>query len=177
MKKPRQGRFAFLLLMATSFLAAPASAAGTGGCESFAWPLAVELSWMKRDDASPVVTGSKLDLPPDHALAVMMSPISDVGLQAPASGKPKAAPEKELGAVIFFERTNEAGIHQVTLSNGAWIDVIQNGKILPAIEHTGKTDCDVIRKSVRFDLAKGPFAIQITGASEPALKLIVRKAS
>lgn len=166
-----------LTLIFIACFAAPINAAGKGGCESFAWPLATELTWMKSADTTAVGSGSKLDLPPNRALTVAMTPISDVKLDAPASGKPKSAPGTELGAVIHFENVEVVGIYQVTLSNAAWIDVIQNGKTLAAVEHTGKSDCVGIRKSVRFDIGPGPFAIQITGASEPALKMIVRKAS
>lgn len=167
----------WLALIFFACFAVPGNAASTGGCESFAWPLTTELLWMKNADAKLVVTDTKVVSPPQGALAVAMTPMSDVRLDVPASGKSKLAPEKELGAVIQFERVEVPGIYQVTLSHAAWIDVVQNGKTLAAVEHTGKTDCDGIRKSVRFDIGAGPFAIQITGASEPALKMILRKAS
>jgi len=58
------------LLVCIGSLATPltANAAETGGCESFAWPLATELQWLAAADSETLTSGAKLPSPPAKAL-------------------------------------------------------------------------------------------------------------
>jgi hypothetical protein len=154
----------------------PAHAAGTGGCDSFAWPLAAELALVKAGDATPVASGSQLDLLPAKAVALKLAPQASVALLATPSGKPKQLPETAFAGTVTVGSLEHEGLYQVSLSGPGWIDVVQNGAALASVAHTGKSDCDGIRKSVRFMLGQGPVGVQITNAPSDAITVVIRKA-
>jgi hypothetical protein len=65
--------------------------------------------------------------------------------------------------VLCGFRQPSTGTYQVTLSDEAWIDVIQDGKFLRSIGSSGRSDCPGVRKSVRFELKPEPFVLQLSG--------------
>jgi hypothetical protein len=62
---------------------------------------------------------------------------------------------------------------QISLSDEAWIDVVQDGKAVKLAGFSGMKTCPGIRKSVRFKLAAGPATIQLSGAKKETLKVAV----
>lgn len=164
-------------LMVVGLIAFPvaASAAGTGGCESFDFPLAIELQWMTAADTEAVASGASLAAPPGKAMSVTLLPMADVKYALPPEGKAKDG-EPAFGAIVDFAGVPSPGLYQVSLSGKGWIDVIQGGAASKAVAHTGKSDCEGLRKSVRFDLNGGPFTLQLSGASAQAIKVTIRKA-
>lgn len=152
----------------------PAFAAGTGGCESFDFPVATDLQWMQSADAEAVASDATLTAPPAKAMSVALKPVSEVAYVLPPEGKAKPG-EASFGAVVAFA-VPTPGLYQVSLSAKGWIDVIQNGAALKAVAHSGKSDCEGLRKSVRFEFKDGPVTLQISGVSAPGLKVTIRKA-
>ena len=79
------------------------------------------------------------------------------------------APERALKSNNTFAGFIEAsapaqkGTYKITLSSEGWIDVVQSGERLKSIAATGATRCDGVRKSVKFELAKAPFTVQLSG--------------
>ena len=57
----------------------------------------------------------------------------------PPEGKPK--PDKPLGAIVSFATVATPGMHQVTLSEEAWIDIVQDGTYRPSLEFSGVRGC------------------------------------
>lgn len=163
--------------IALALAAGCASAAGTGGCESFAWPLTTELAWIKSGAVEPVAADAKLAALPDKALSVSLKPQTEVKYIVAPEGKPKEAATAPYGALVEFPDVKKAGVHQVTLSSQGWIDVVQGGKALTAVAHTGKSDCDGVRKSVRFDIGPGPFFVQLSGVPADKITVVIRAAS
>jgi hypothetical protein len=51
--------------------------------------------------------------------------------------------------------------------------VVQDNELLKPMEFSGATDCDGIRKVVKFDLSAGPFVVQVSGATENTISLAV----
>jgi hypothetical protein len=161
--------------MAAALLAPlPALAAGTGGCESFDFPVATDLQWMQSADAEAVASEAKLTAPPAKAMQVTLKPVAEVAYALPPESKAKPG-EASFGAVVTFAGVPTPGLYQVSLSAKGWIDVIQNGAALKAVAHSGKSDCEGLRKSVRFDLKDGPVTLQISGVSAPEVKVTIRK--
>ncbi|MGC2781072.1 MAG: hypothetical protein WA418_36090, partial [Bradyrhizobium sp.] len=72
-----------------------------------------------------------------------------------------------------FAAAPKAGVYTVSLSAAAWIDVVQDGKTLKPIAFSGATDCDGIRKTVKYELGSQPFALQISGAPENAISVAI----
>jgi hypothetical protein len=65
----------------------------------------------------------------------------------------------------------------VTLSADAWIDVVQGGHYVKSAAFSGVHDCPTMRKSVRFELAPGPFAVQLSGVAGETITMTVTPAS
>lgn len=151
-------------------------AAGTGGCESFAWPLKTELAWMTAPDSDAAQSGVTLAAPPLKAIALTLQPVDAVKFDVAPTGKGKAEEGKAFGGVLKFDGVAEPGLYQVSLSGPGWIDVIQNGKALATEAHTGKSDCEGLRKSVRFEIGAGPFAVQLNGVPGDSIKIAIRRA-
>ena len=66
-----------------------------------------------------------------------------------------------------------AGVYKVTLSAGGWIDLVQDGKSLKAVNFSDATGCANARKSVKFRLAAEPATLQLTGVGAPDVSIIV----
>jgi hypothetical protein len=62
----------------------------------------------------------------------------------------------------------KAGLYTISLSAGGWVDVVQDGHFLKSKAFSGATDCDGIRKTMKYELAAGPFVLQISGVKENA---------
>lgn len=170
--------FGLRLVMAIGAMAMTfvhAHAAGTGGCDSFEFPLATELTWMQAGDAVEAASGGSLEAPPAKAIALQLSPSVGFAFAAPPTGKPKNKTEAAFAALISVTIT-EPGLYQVSLSGPGWIDAIQNGVPLKSSAHTGKSDCDGLRKSVRFDVAAGPLTVQLSDVPAAKIRVTIRKA-
>ncbi len=71
----------------------------------------------------------------------------------------------------------KAGVYQVSLSDEAWIDVVQDGRYARSVGSTGRSDCPGLRKSVRFELSASPFVVQISGVSSASIALTIDRAN
>lgn len=141
-------------------------------CEQFKWPLMIERGWFDTDMLTELASGSTLDLLPEGAFTAKFAPAAEVTFALPPEGKPK--PDKPLGAVISFTEVAHPGRYQVTLSDEAWIDIVQAGAYRPSLEFSGVHGCPGLRKSVRFDFAQGPLVLQLSSASAAAIKIAIR---
>ena len=166
------------LLVCIGSLATPltANAVETGGCESFAWLLATELQWLKAADSETVTSGAKLPSPTAKAIALSLLPVGKVSFPVAPTSKPKAGAAEAFGGIVDFDGSAAPGLYQVTLATIGWVDVVQNGKALHPSAHTGKSDCDGARKSVRFEIEPGPFSIELSGVTKDAIKFAIRRA-
>lgn len=165
----------FAVFAMSGLFVSAAHAAGTGGCESFDFPVAKELQWMQQADVALVSSGASLPQAPQKAMVVSLVPVADAKFVVEPQGKAKGA-DGTHAAVVTLDSAGTAGLYQVSLSAKAWIDVVQDGKIVKSGAHSGKSDCEGLRKSVRFELGSGPVTLQITGVAETTIKVTVRKA-
>jgi hypothetical protein len=156
-------------------VSAGARAAETGGCESFAWSVAKELAWMQAADGAATASGSKLDPTPEKAITLSLAPVSKVTFPVAPTGRRKDNAGERYGGIADFNAP-AAGLYQVTLAIPGWIDVVQNGKALKPSAHSGKSDCPGVRKTVRFDLAAGPFTVELSDVTTDKINFAVRRA-
>lgn len=169
-------RFAIAAFVGCVLSPASGWAAGSGGCDSFEWPLKTELEWMKAADSAAAQSGATLAAPPAKAIALTLQPVDAVKFDIVPAGKGKAEGDKAFGGIIKFEGVTAPGLYQISLSGPGWIDVVQDGKALATEAHTGKSDCDGLRKSVRFKIGPGPFAVQLNGVPDDVIKIAIRTA-
>jgi hypothetical protein len=163
-------RFAgmMIVLAGLGLTATPAFAAGEG-CSDFKWPLTEEQALFSSAQTEDVASVSRHDALSRTALAVRLANSVDYVL-APERVAKDGMPN---GAVLTFSNV-ASGTYQITLSDEAWIDVVQNGALVPSIDHTGAKDCAGLRKSVRFRLREGPVTIQLSSAAVTRIKMAVR---
>jgi hypothetical protein len=155
-------------------LASPAAATDTAACGKFKWPLTTEKSWFDAaSDLKAYASGATVGELADGALTVATKPMAGIAFALPPEGKPK--PDKIVGALLTFAQVTKPGRYQVTLSDEAWIDVVQGGVYRPSGEFTGVHGCPGLRKSVRFEYGAGPLTLQLSSAATAVIKVAIRK--
>lgn len=162
--------FATTLLAAACAWPAVASAQDASGCTKFKWSIERERTAFAAPDLATVPTGQSLP-PGGKAVALKLAPQDGVAFEKPPGKAAKVNPA--FAAVLPMPTVASAGTYQVTLSDEAWIDVVQNGREVRSTAFSGQPNCPGVRKSVRFPLQAGPATIQISGAATDSLKLDV----
>ena len=161
------------LLLALVWLGtAPAWAAEEpSGCDKFKWPIEHERAALTAPDRIKLASGGELAALPSTGIAL--------GLLAPAEAKLPTPPERAPKDGTFagftkFPAVPKAGSYTISLSNGAWLDLVEDGHFLKPTAFSGATDCDGIRKTVECDLSASPFVLQISGARENSISLAIQ---
>ena len=172
----RRARYSAIAMAAASAMlaAGPLKADDAKGCKDLLWPVGKELAAFRQADLKTLQSGATQGAwAAGTAFILQLKPQDDVKLAVAPTGKEmdkaKAPP---LAGLITFEAPAKAGVFHVTLSSHAWIEVVQDGKALPATAFTGANDCPV-RKSVRFEIGKAPVTLQISNAETDAMKIAI----
>ena len=97
--------------------------------------------------------------------------MNSVPYALPPGRQPKIA--NSYGGFVLISNVPKAGQYQITASAEGWIDVIQDGKPLASMAHSGRRDCPDVRKSVRFDLQSGAVTIRVSGVDLKLVKLAI----
>jgi hypothetical protein len=85
----------------------------------------------------------------------------------------RAAAEGTFAGYLDVKTSLPAGTYSISISAGAWIDVVQEGRYLKPKAISGATDCAGIRKTMKFDLAASPFVVQVSGMKENTITLAI----
>ena len=144
-------------------LAQLAPALAEDGCDKFAWPLTRERALLAAADKAVAKAGDTLAAMPKGAMALQLAPGADASFVMPPERKSRVEPW--FGGAIKFPALEKAGIYQITLSDEAWLDVVQDGRYARSVGSTGRGDCPSLRKSVRLELTATPFALQVSGVT------------
>jgi len=159
------------LLVALMLLGAvPAWAADEpSGCDKFKWNIDHERAVLTAPDRVKLASGGELATVPPTGMTL--------GLIAPAEAKlptpPERGPKEGTFAGFTSVKSLKAGIYTVSLSTGAWIDLVQDGHNLKPKAFSGATDCDGIRKTVKFELSASPFVLQVSGTKETSISIAI----
>src|SRR3974390_3157036 len=152
-------------------LAGPArSAEEPSGCDKFKWPIERERAALTSPDRTKLTSGTELAAIPASAITLALLPPADAGLPTPPERAPK---EGTLAGFARFKAATKAGIYTISLSAGAWVDVVQDGHFLKPKAFSGATDCDGIRKTMKYELAARPFTLQIRGTKEAQISIAI----
>lgn len=156
---------AALSLGATSALAAEEPS----GCDKFKWPIERDRAALTAPDRVKLASGSEQAAVPTSAITL--------GLVAPQEAKlptpPERAPKDGTFAGFTSIKAVKAGLYTISLSSGAWVDLVQDGHFLKPAAFSGATDCDGIRKTMKYELADKPFVLQISGAKDNSLSISI----
>jgi hypothetical protein len=156
----------FVLLGTASALAAEEPS----GCDKFKWPIERERAALTAPDRVKLSSGGELPAPPATGITLALVAPADAKLPTPPERTPK---EGTFAAYINFKNAAKAGVYTISLSTGAWIDVVQDGHALKPSGFSGATDCDGIRKTMKYQLSASPFVLQISGARENAMSVAI----
>jgi len=166
----RLGVAALLLSLGAPVLAAQ----GAQGCSAFKWNVAHEVALFSSEPRN-LIAGANPDAAPsisaDQLYTLDLKPQEGVHYAAPASKK--MLPDGAFGGVLHL-KVAKAGQYRVSIDSGFWLDVIHQGKALPAVDFNGSPTCAGPRKIVVYDLpADSDLVLQIGNASTAKAKLTV----
>jgi hypothetical protein len=161
------------LFVALVWLAAvPAMAAEEpSGCDKFKWNIDHARAALTAPDRAKLNSGSELATLPATGVTISLVAPADAKLPTPPERAPK---DGTFAGFAKFPAVPKAGSYTVSLSNGAWLDLVQDGHFLKPTAFSGATDCHGIRKTVKFDLSATPFVLQISGVRENSLSIAVQ---
>lgn len=159
-----------IVLIAAAVLLSMGAARADDGCGQFAWPLDKERAALAAADKQPIKAGDTLAAWPKAALTVTLRPAAEADFVMPPERKAKAGPG--YGGIVHLPAPLKTGLYQIALSDEAWIDVVQEGRYLRSVSHSGRNDCPGLRKVVRFDLSAAPVVLQMSGVAGATINLV-----
>ena len=140
------------------------------GCDKFKWPIDHERAVLTAPDRVKLNSGSELAAMPATGITLALVAPGDAKLPSPPERAPK---DGTMAGFASFKGAPKAGLYTISLSAGAWIDVVQGGHFLKPKAFSGATDCDGIRKTMKYELAAQPFVLQVSSAKEAAISIAV----
>jgi hypothetical protein len=160
------------LLIAVVLLGiAPAwSAEEPSGCDKFKWNIDHERAALTAPDRIKLASGSELVALPSTAITLALRAPAEAKLPSPPERAPK---EGTFAGFASFKSTPKAGTYTVSLSAGGWVDVVQDGHLLKPKAFSGATDCDGIRKTMKYEISASPLVLQVSGTREDSISIVV----
>ncbi len=151
--------------------AAPAWAAEEpSGCDKFKWPIERERAALTAPDRAKLASGSELAAIPSSGITLTLLAAADAKLPAPPERAPK---DGTFAGFASFKGETKPGIYTVSLSAGGWVDVVQDGHFLKPKAFSGATDCEGIRKTMKYEIPAGPFVVQLSGLKENSVSIAI----
>jgi hypothetical protein len=151
--------------------AAPAWAAEEpSGCDKFKWPIERERAALTAPDRMKLVSGGELAALPSTGVTLGLRVPAEAKLPSPRERAPK---EGTFAGFASFKSPPKPGIYTVSLSAGGWVDVVQDGHFLKPKAFSGATDCDGIRKTMKYEISASPFVLQISGTKEDSVSVAI----
>lgn len=150
--------------------ATQAWAAEPVGCDNFKWPVTSERAALAQTGAPKLASGGVIADTLPQTVVVELKPSEDAKLPSPPERAPK---QGTFAGFSTLKNIPTNATYSISLSAGAWVDVLQNGNFLKPKAFSGVTGCDGIRKVMKFDLMAGPVIVQVSGVAEPAIKMAV----
>jgi hypothetical protein len=163
-------RAPFLIALALLGAAPAWAAEEPSGCDKFKWPIDRERAALTAPDRAKLASGGELaTLPPAGVTLALVSP-AEAKLPTPPERAPK---EGTYAGFASIKAAPKAGLYTISLSTGGWVDVVQDGHFLKPKAFSGATDCDGIRKTMKYELSASPLVLQISGTKENAISIAI----
>ena len=140
------------------------------GCDKFKWNIDHERAALTAPDRVKLASGAELAAVPSTGMTLSLTTPAEAKLPTPPERAPK---DGTFAGFTSFKSLPKAGIYTVNLSAGAWIDLVQDGHPLKPKAFSGATDCDGIRKTVKFEMSASPFVLQISGTKENSISIAI----
>jgi hypothetical protein len=157
---------ALLLLGAVSARAAEEPS----GCDKFKWPIERERAALTAPDRAKLSSGNELAAVPSSGITLALVAPADAKLPSPPERAPK---EGTFAGFTSVKTAPKAGLYTISLSAGGWVDVVQDGHFVKPKGFSGATDCEGIRKTMKYELSASPFVLQVSGARENSISIVI----
>ena len=157
---------ALLLLGAVSARAADEPS----GCDKFKWPIERERAALTAPDRAKLASGGEIAALPSTGVTLALVAPADAKLPSPPERAPK---EGTFAGFTSVKTAPKAGLYTISLSAGGWVDVVQDGHFVKPKGFSSATDCDGIRKTMKYELTASPFVLQVSGTKENAVSIAI----
>ena len=158
------------LVVAFLLVSSARAAEEPSGCDKFKWSIDHERAALTAPDRAKLASGSEVTAVPSTGMILSLRAPSEAKLPSPPERAPK---EGTFAGFTSFKAAPKAGIYTISLSAGAWVDVVQDGHFLKPKGFSGATDCEGIRKTMKYELAATPFVLQVSGAKEDSISIAI----
>jgi hypothetical protein len=163
-------RTPFLITLALLATTSAWAAEEPSGCDKFKWNIDHERAALTAPDRVKLASGGELAALPSTGITL--------GLRAPGEAKLPTPPERvpkegTFAGFTSFKTAPKAGIYTISLSAGGWVDLVQDGHALKPKAFSGATDCDGIRKTMKYEISASPFVLQISGTREDSISIAI----
>ena len=140
------------------------------GCDKFKWGIERERAALTAPDRVKLTSGGELGALPSTGITLGLRAPADAKLPSPPERAPK---EGTFAGFTSFKGAPKAGIYTISLSAGGWVDVVQDGHFLKPKAFSGATDCDGIRKTMKYEMSASPFVLQVSGTKEDSVSIAI----
>jgi hypothetical protein len=162
---------ASIIVTLTLLATGPAAAAEEpSGCDKFKWNIDHERAALTAPDRVKLASGTELAALPSSGMTLALAALEDAKLPVPPERAPK---EGTFSGFTKLISAPKAGIYTISLSAGAWVDLVQDNHLLKPKAFSGATDCDGIRKTMKYAISASPFVLQISGAKENSISIAI----
>ena len=160
------------LLIALVLLGTPPAYAAEepSGCDKFKWNVDRERAALTAPDRAKLASGGELAAPPATGMTLALRAPAEAKLPSPPERAPR---EGTFAGFASFKSAPKAGSYTVSLSTGGWVDVVQDGHFLKPKGFSAATDCDGIRKTMKYEISARPFVLQVSGARDNAVSIAI----
>jgi hypothetical protein len=160
-----------LLILLALLGSAPAWAAEEpSGCDKFKWNIDRERAALTAPDRAKLASGGELGALPSTGMMLALRAPAEANLPSPPERAPK---EGTFAGFTSFKSPPKPGIYTVSLSAGGWVDIVQDGHFLKPKGFSGATDCDGIRKTMKYEISASPFVLQVSGTREDSISIAI----
>jgi hypothetical protein len=160
-----------LIAVLALLVAVPARAADEpSGCDKFKWSIERERGALTAPDRAKLTSGDELPTLPASGVTLALVAPTDARLPAPPERAPK---EGTFAGFLRVKTLPNGGLYTISLSAGGWVDVMQHGSLLKPRAFSGATDCDGIRKTMKYELSASPFELQVSGTRESSISIAI----
>jgi hypothetical protein len=169
MSAPSRSRLSLAAVLI--LLGAPSAfAEEPSGCDKFKWDITHERAALTAPDRPKLTWGAEFEALPASGFTLGLTATSDAKLPTAPERAPK---DGTFAGFVKVTGAPKAGRHTISLSASAWVDVVQDGHALKPIDFSGATDCDGIRKTMKYEFAAKPLVLEISGAKDNAISIAI----
>jgi hypothetical protein len=160
------------LLIALALLATtPAWAAEEpSGCDKFKWNIDQERAALTAPERVKITSGTELTALPSTGITLALRPPADAKLPSPPERAPK---EGTFAGFANIKAAPKPGLYTISLSAGGWVDLVQDGHFLKPKAFSGATDCDGIRKTMKYEISASPLVLEVSGTKEDSISIAI----